>query len=138
MPKPTCNIEHPNGATPATYALSALMYPDAARLPARVNESGNLNSLFEQNRPLWDSQLVAEGLRWFLDLSADGPELTRYHLGAVIAWVHAKADHTENADWECIASLRDQLMTIRPSPVVELNRVIAIAQRDGPGKRLGN
>jgi predicted RNA polymerase sigma factor len=78
-----------------------------------------------------DSQLVADGLK-FLDLSATGPELTEYHVEAAIAWVHAMADRTENTDWENIVSLYDKLMTIRPSPVVELNRAIAIAQRDGP------
>ena len=68
-------------------------------------------------------------------LSASGPELTEYHLEAAIAWVHATAPRAEDTDWETIVSLYDQLMAIRPSPVVALNRAIAIAQREGPAAR---
>ena len=64
-------LEHPLGATPATYALSALMCLDAARLPARVDAAGNLSSLFDQDRSRWDQNLVAEGLK-LLELSATG------------------------------------------------------------------
>ena len=123
-------LEHPSGKTPATYALAALMYLGASRLPARVDSSGNLYSLFDQDRTRWDEQLVAEGLR-LLDLSATGPELTEYHLEAAIAGVHAAAPRAEDTDWDAIISLYDTLMTIRPSPVVALNRAIAIAQRHG-------
>ncbi len=128
-------LEHPRGATPATYALAALMHLDAARLPARVDDLGHLNSLFEQDRSKWDSKLVAEGQR-LLDLSATGPELSECHVEAAIAWTHAIADRTENTDWERIVSLYDRLMTIRSSPVVALNRAIAIAQRDGAERGL--
>jgi len=128
-------LEHPRGAMPATYALAALMHLDAARLPARVDDLGNLNSLFEQDRSKWDSHLVAEGQR-LLDLSATGPELTEYHIEAAIAWTHAIADCTENTDWANIVSLYDKLMMIRPSPVVALNRAIAIAEHDGPERGL--
>jgi RNA polymerase sigma factor (sigma-70 family) len=112
-------LQHPPTSTPATYSLAALMCLHAARLPARVDASGNLRSLFDQDRSRWDSRLVAEGER-FLDLSATGPELTEYHVEAAIAWVHAIAHHTEDTDWGKIVSLYDTLMTIRPSPVVAL------------------
>jgi predicted RNA polymerase sigma factor len=92
-------------------------------------------SLFDQDRSRWDSRLVAEGQR-SLDLSATGPELTQYHVEAAIAWVHAMADRTEDTDWGKIVSLYDTLMTIRPSPVVALNRAIAIAQHEGPKRGL--
>lgn len=128
-------IEHPVAATPATHALAALMSLHAARLPARVDASGNLSSLFDQDRSRWDSQLVDEGQR-LLDLSATGPELTEYHVEAAIAWVHAATHRTEETDWGRIVSLYDTLMTIRPSPVVALNRAIAIAQRDGAERGL--
>jgi RNA polymerase sigma factor (sigma-70 family) len=128
-------LEHSLGAMPATYALAALMHLDAARLPARVDDLGNLNSLFEQDRSKWISTLVAEGQR-LLDLSATGPELSEYHIEAAIAWTHASADRPEKTDWGNIVSLYDQLMTIRRSPVVALNRAIAIAQRDGPERGL--
>ena len=128
-------LEYSIGATPATYALAALMYLDAARLPARIDAAGNLNTFFEQDRTLWDTQLVSDGLR-FLDLSATGIELTEYHLEAAIAWVHATADSTENTDWGKIVSFYDRLLSLRPSPVVALNRAIAIAQQDGPQRGL--
>jgi predicted RNA polymerase sigma factor len=83
-------LEHPLGATPATYALAALMNLQAARLPARTDASGNLSSLFDQDRSRGDSNLVAEGQR-LLDLSSTGPDLTEYHVEAAIAWVHATA-----------------------------------------------
>ncbi len=128
-------LEHPLAATPATHALAALMCLHAARLPARVDASGDLRSLFEQDRSRWDANLVAEGQR-LLDLSASGPELTEYHVEAAIAWVHTTAHCTEDTDWGMIVSLYDKLMTIRPSPVVALNRAIAIAQREGPQRGL--
>jgi RNA polymerase sigma-70 factor (ECF subfamily) len=128
-------LAHPFAATPATHALAALMCFDAARLPARVDASGQLNSLFDQDRTRWDSQLVDEGEK-HLDLSATGPGLTDYHVEAAIAWVHAMAHRTEDTDWARIVSLYDTLMTLRPSPVVALNRAIAIAQRDGPQRGL--
>ena len=124
-------LEHPLGATPATYALAALMSLDAARLPARVDAAGNLISLLDQDRSQWDQQLIAEGLR-FLDLSATGSELTEYHVEAAIASIHADALRIEDTDWVTIISLYDALMTIRPSPIVALNRAIAVAQNAGP------
>jgi RNA polymerase sigma-70 factor (ECF subfamily) len=128
-------LEHPLGATPATYALSAVMCLNAARLPARVDASGNLNAFFDQDRSQWDQELVGEGLK-LLELSATGSELTEYHLEAAIASVHATALRTEDTDWGTIVSLYDKLVTIRPSPVVALNRAIAIAQHDGPERGL--
>ena len=128
-------LEHPLGATPTTYALAALMCLDAARLPARVDASGNLISLFDQDRAQWDQKLIAEGLR-FLELSAAGSELTQYHLEAAIASIHACARRTEDTDWGAIVLLYDRLMTIRPSPIVALNRAIAIAQDEGPERGL--
>ena len=123
--------EHPLGATPASHALSALMCLHAARLPARIDASGDLHSLFDQDRSRWDGHLIAEGQR-LLDLSAVGPDLTEYHLEAAIAWVHATASTAEETNWDRIVALYDLLLAIRPSPVVALNRAIAVAQRDGP------
>jgi RNA polymerase sigma-70 factor (ECF subfamily) len=128
-------LEHPFGQTPSSYALAALMYLDAARLPARVDAEGNLSSLFDQDRSRWDAQMVAEGQR-LLDLSATGTDLTEYHVEAGIACVHATAPRAEDTDWGQIVSLYDTLMTIRPSPVVALNRAIAIAQHQGPARGL--
>ena len=106
-----------------------------ARLPARLDASGKLNSLFDQDRSLWDQTLVTEGLQ-FLELSAKGSELTEYHVEAAIAAVHATASSMDDTDWEKIASLYDTLISLRPSPIIALNRAIAIGQRDGPGQGL--
>jgi len=107
----------------------------AARLPTRVDASGDLRRLFEQDRSHWDATLIAEGQR-LLDLSASGPELTEYHVEAAIAWVHTTAEGAEDTDWGMVVSLYDKLMAIRPSPVVALNRAIAIAQHEGPQRGL--
>ncbi|HYL20744.1 MAG TPA: sigma-70 family RNA polymerase sigma factor [Gemmatimonadales bacterium] len=131
----TLLVEHPLAATPATYALCAMMCLDAARLPARLDASGNLSALPDQDRSRWDPRLIAEGER-LLERSATGPELTAYHVEAAIAAVHACAPRVEDTNWAQIVSLYDTLMTIRPSPVVALNRAIAVAQRAGPERGL--
>ncbi len=128
-------IEQPTLVTPESYALAALMYLNAARLPTRLDGSGNLVSFLEQDRSLWDHKLIAQG-QALLNLSASGTELTKYHIEAAIASMHASAARTEDTDWEQIVSLYDMLMAIHPSPVVALNRAIAIAQLDGPERGL--
>jgi RNA polymerase sigma-70 factor (ECF subfamily) len=123
--------EHPVTRTPATFALSALMALHAARLPARIDAAGELQSLWEQDRSAWNHALIAEG-QDLLDRSAAGDELTAYHVEAAIAAIHAAAPTLEATDWNAIVTLYDRLMAIAPSAVVALNRAIAIAQRDGP------
>ena len=126
---------HPLGSTPASYALSALMALHAARLPGRLDSSGDLRTLLDQDRSRWDARLAEEG-ESLLELSATGTELTEYHLEASIAWVHAAAPSAEETNWEMIVGLYDRLLVLRPSPVVALNRAIAIAQREGPQRGL--
>jgi len=128
-------LAHPFGATPATHALAALMCLHAARLPARVDGSGNLISLLHQDRSQWDQELVGEGLK-LLELSASGAELSAYHVEAAIASIHARARDAHDTDWAAIVSLYDTLMTTHPSPIVALNRAIAIAQNEGPERGL--
>jgi predicted RNA polymerase sigma factor len=115
--------------------FAALMAFSAARLPARVDTAGNLHSLFDQDRSLWDRKLLVEGLK-LLELSATGSELTEYHVEAAIASVHSTAPRTEETNWETIVSLYDTLVAIHPSPIVALNRAIAIAQKEGPERGL--
>jgi RNA polymerase sigma factor (sigma-70 family) len=126
---------HPRLATPSTYALAALMYLNAARLPTRLDGSGNLVTLFDQDRSLWDHRLIADG-EALLDLSAAGTEPTKYHLEAAISCTHACASRNEDTDWQLIISLYDMLITIDPSPVILLNRAIAVAQLYGPERGL--
>ena len=128
-------LEHPLGATSASYALSALMCLNQARLPARLDASGRLKSLFDQDRSKWDHDLVGEGLQ-LLELSAKGSELTEYHVEAAIAAIHATAPSMQDTDWGKVVSLYDSLLSIRPSPIVALNRAIAIGQRDGAERGL--
>src|SRR5229473_2357688 len=128
-------LEHPLGRTPVTYALAALTSLHAARLPTRVDAFGDLNALVDQDRSQWDHGLVAEGLK-FLELSATGAELSEYHVEAAIASMHARALRLEDTDWGAIVSLYDTLITIRPSPIVALNRAIAVAQHEGPDRGL--
>ena len=128
-------LQHPLGQTPATYALAALMTLTAARLPARTDSSGNLIALFDQDRTRWDRARLSEGMR-LLEFSASCADLTAYHIEAAMASVHAMAQRAEDTDWNTIISLYDSLMRINPSPIVALNRAIAIAQRDGPERGL--
>jgi RNA polymerase sigma factor (sigma-70 family) len=128
-------LEHPPAATPETYALAALMCLHAARLPARLDAAGDLTPLADQHRAHWDSHLVARGLAR-LEQSATGVAVSAYHVEATIAATHAAAPSVPATDWETIVSLYDRLMAIAPSPVVALNRAIAVAQRDGAERGL--
>jgi RNA polymerase sigma-70 factor (ECF subfamily) len=128
-------LEVPSAAQPETLALAALMCLHAARLPARLDGSGNLNPLLEQDRTRWDAQLVAEG-QALLDRSATGSVVSAYHLEAAIAAAHVTANSVETTDWKAIVHLYDRLMEVAPSPVVALNRAIAIGQTDGPERGL--
>jgi RNA polymerase sigma-70 factor (ECF subfamily) len=102
----------------------------AARLPARLDSAGELHPLFEQDRARWDARLLGQGLAQ-LEGSAAGDEVSAYHVEAAIAAAHACAPSADLTDWPLIVSLYDRLMAIAPSPVVALNRAIAIGQKDG-------
>jgi RNA polymerase sigma-70 factor (ECF subfamily) len=122
--------EYPPAATPATWALAALMSLDAARLPTRLDAAGELSALVDQDRSRWDARLIEQGLA-LLERSAAGQEVTAFHVEAAIAAAHASARTLEETDWRTIVSLYDRLMEIASSPVVALNRAIAVGQRDG-------
>ena len=123
--------EHPAAATPSTDALAALMSLHAARLPARRDAGGELSSLADQDRARWDPALTAQGLS-LLQQASRGDTLDAYHVEAALAAAHASARSVEETDWTLIVSLYDRLMALGPSPIVALNRAIAIGQRDGP------
>ncbi|HYQ00080.1 MAG TPA: DUF6596 domain-containing protein [Polyangiaceae bacterium] len=128
-------LEYAPAATPPTFALAALFCLHAARLPEKVDAAGDLNALGEQDRSRWDSRLATEGLRMF-ERSAAGTELSAYHLEAAIATVHVSARTLSDTDWSAIVTLYDRLLELAPSPVVALNRAIAIGQRDGAERGL--
>src|SRR5439155_521303 len=94
-------LDYPPAATPETHALAALMCLHAARIPARVDASGDLNPLLDQDRSRWDTELTAQGLA-HLDRSATGRELTAYHVEAGIAAMHAAAPSVADTDWSSI------------------------------------
>jgi RNA polymerase sigma-70 factor (ECF subfamily) len=128
-------VDSPRTAQPETLALAALMYLHAAKLPARLDSSGDLHPLLEQDRSRWDARLVSDGLA-LLDQSAAGDVISAYHVEAAIAAAHATAASLDDTNWNAIVGLYDRLMAMAPSPIVALNRAIAIGQRDGPGEGL--
>jgi RNA polymerase sigma-70 factor (ECF subfamily) len=127
--------EYGPAATPTTQALAALMCLNAARLPARVDAAGELVALFEQDRSRWDAQLIGQGLALF-DASASGSELSAYHVEAAIAVAHASAPSFAETDWATVVELYERLLSIAPSPVVALNRAIALGHHAGPARAL--
>jgi RNA polymerase sigma-70 factor (ECF subfamily) len=117
-------------AQPRIDALVALMALQAARSPARVDALGDLVLLDDQDRGLWDQRLIAIGFHHF-DRSIAGDVVTRYHVEAAIA-----ATHAGGPDWPRVLELYDQLWALNPSPVVALNREVAVAKVHGAGAAL--
>jgi len=123
-------VQHPATNLPKSHALLSLMLFQAARLATRVGEGGELFLLAEQDRTRWDRRLMARGFH-HLDQSAAGQEFTEYHLQAAIASCHAAATRYELTNWEQIVRLYDLLVALNPSPVIALNRAVAIAKHRG-------
>ncbi len=121
--------------TPKVHALVAMMALQAARLPARVDEAGDLVLLESQDRNRWDRALIGLGFHHF-DLSIAGDEVTEYHAQAAIAATHARAGDSESIEWPWILEFYDQLLAINPSPVVALNRAVAVAKVHGAERAL--
>ncbi len=127
--------EHPQGARPKTFALLALFCFNAARLPGRVDAEGFLIQLENQDRSKWDRALIGKGFH-FLEKSATENELSELHLEAAIASLHSGAETYEKTDWGRIQELYDLLFRLKPTPIVALNRAIAVGQAQGPEKGL--
>jgi RNA polymerase sigma-70 factor, ECF subfamily len=115
--------------------LLALMLLHEARRPARATPSGDLVLLEEQDRSLWNGDLISEALA-ILDRALSSRRFGPYTLQAAIVAVHAEASSTASTDWAQIAELYNLLLRVSPSPVVELNRAVAVAMRDGPAAGL--
>lgn len=126
----TLLIRHPATRQPKAHALLALMYFHTARVAARVNAGGELFVLAEQDRARWDRRLIAQGF-WHLERSAAGTEFSEYHLQAAIAACHAAAASYELTNWAEIVRLYDLLLGLNPSPVIALNRAVALAKWQG-------
>lgn len=124
-------IAHPVGRIPRAHALLALMLLTAARFPSRLDEQGSLLRLHDQDRSKWDRPLIARGLL-HLGEAAQGSDLSEYHLQAGIAAIHCLADDYASTDWARILRHYDELHRLKPSPIVALNRAVAIAHLHGP------
>ena len=116
--------------------LLALMLLIEARSSARVSAGGELVSLGEQDRGSWDAALVAEGHRLMRERLAAGVAPGRYQILAAINAVHTSARDARDTDWSQVLTLYDQLVHLDRSPIVALNRAIAVAELDGPGVAL--
>ena len=116
--------------------LLALMLLTEARRPARISATGELVTLDEQDRGAWDRDLIEDGHRLVRErlaaVAAGGPAPGRYQLLAAINAVHTDARDARDTDWSQIVALYDRLVRINPSPVVALNRAVAVAEVDGP------
>jgi len=120
---------------PEVMGLLALMLLHESRRPARTSPSGELVLLDDQDRALWDAGLIAEGCA-LVERALSTRRFGPYCLQAAIAAVHAEAPHAAQTDWVQIVGLYDVLLRALPSPVIELNRAVAVAKRDGPGAGL--
>ncbi|MGH9945957.1 MAG: RNA polymerase sigma factor [Pyrinomonadaceae bacterium] len=122
--------EHQLTKAPTVHALLALFLFQAARLETRVDQAGELLLLEDQDRSLWNKEMLASGLNHFR-LSASGDELSDFHVEAEIAALHATAEDFASTDWPRILECYDELQRRRFSPVAELNRIVAIDKLSG-------
>jgi RNA polymerase sigma-70 factor (ECF subfamily) len=123
------------GPEPEVVGLLSLMLLQESRRAARTSSTGELILLENQDRSLWNREQIAEGLALLekaLEYGEKSGRFGAYTLQAAIAAVHAEAESAAATDWRQIVALYDQLLRIQPSPVVQLNRAVAIAMRDGP------
>jgi RNA polymerase sigma-70 factor (ECF subfamily) len=114
----------------------ALMLLTEARRAARVSASGELVALEEQDRGAWDRELIAEGHALVRARLASGQAPGRYQILAAINAVHTDARDVRDTDWSQVIALYDQLVRVDRSPIVRLNRAIAVAELDGPAVAL--
>ena len=128
-------VEHPDTGLPRTAALAALFCFQAARFATRQAPSGDLLLLSQQDRRSWDHALIERGAR-HMERAAAGDSLTNFHLEAGIAACHAVAPSLEETDWRAILGYYDQLVGLADSPVVVLNRAVAVAMVEGPAAGL--
>lgn len=123
-------------AEPEVHGLVALMEIQASRIRARVSPSGDPILLFDQNRVLWDRLLIQRGLSALDRAEKLRPSRGRYTIEAALAACHARALTPADTDWPRIVKLYDELAQLTPSPVVELNRAVAVGMAYGPAAAL--
>jgi len=123
--------ECPATDRPRSHALVSLMALQAARFPARMDSEGNILLLRDQERSLWDARLLRFGFD-HLEQSSSGDEVSPFHVEAGIASCHAAAASYEETDWRRIVELYDELLRLKPSPLIALNRAVAASRLTGP------
>jgi predicted RNA polymerase sigma factor len=123
-------------AEPEVHGLLALMELQASRLPARIGAGGAPVLLPDQDRRRWDRLLIRRGLAALARAEAQGGADGPYALQAAIAACHARAVRAEDTDWQRIAALYAVLARVTASPVVELNRAVAVGMAEGPAAGL--
>ena len=129
------NQESLDREVPEALGLLALVLLHDSRREARIGADGELVLLEDQDRSLWNRSKIDEGLS-ILDRALQMRQPGPYQVQAAISALHAQAKHPEDTDWPQIAALYDALMRMTPSPIIELNRAVAIAMADGPLKGL--
>ena len=122
-------------AEPEIMGLTALLLLQHARAPARFDAAGGIVLLEDQDRSLWDGKLIAEGLA-LIDKAMRGRRPGAYQIQAAIAALHARATHPQETDWAQIDALYAALERLQPSPVVTLNRAVAVGKVRGPAAAL--
>jgi RNA polymerase sigma-70 factor (ECF subfamily) len=129
--QPGPEVLGPEVIKPEILGLLALMLLQESRRAARTSPAGELILLENQDRSLWNRKQIAEGVA-LVEKALKSRRFGSYTLQAAIAAVHAQAESTAATDWRQIVAIYDQLVRMQPSPVVHLNRAVAIAMRDGP------
>lgn len=122
-------VENENTNTPSANALLSLMCFHSSRFEARINASGELILYADQDTGQWNMELIQKG-EYFLNRSASGNKISKYHLEAAIAWWHTQKDDTK-VKWEHILQLYNQLLQLEYSPVAALNRTFALSKANG-------
>ncbi len=122
---------HPSTNNPNVFALQALMHLNNARTESRLDGHGNIQILQKQDRKLWNWDMIRQGLQ-YLDRSAEGDQLSRYHLEAAIVAEHVFSPDYAHTNWNNILRYYDLLYQLHPSPVIALNRAIVVSEIQGP------
>jgi predicted RNA polymerase sigma factor len=122
---------HPLTQHPKIMAMLALFCFSGSRSQTRLDADGNIVLLAQQDRSRWHRPLIEQGIR-LLEQSATGQGASRYHLEAMIAYEHAVAPSFAATQWGHIIAYYNMLYKLHPSPIVALNRAIAIGEKDGP------
>ena len=126
---------HPITRSPSVDALVALICYHSARIPARIGEDRGVRLLADQDRSLWDQDLIAQGDR-YLNHASTGQSVSVYHLEAAIAACHTRSPSFAKTDWAQILNLYDLLLKVQPTAIVRLNRAIALGHVAGPRKAI--